>query len=58
MLMEEILHHLGYIYIYIYVYINLVNNGINYLPTSTGEFTGFLVAINNRSDMLVARKFT
>ena len=27
--MEEILHHLGYIYMYIY---NLVNNGINYQP--------------------------
>ena len=29
------------------IYQNLVNNGINYIPTSTGEFTGFLVAINS-----------
>ena len=35
LLMEEILHNLGFIYIYTYNY-NLVNAGINYLSTDAG----------------------
>ena len=34
---------------------NMANTGVNGLPTSTGEFSGFLVAINSSAPSICTR---